>query len=136
MNSLDDQKKCQVLKECKTIAVVGLSDNSQRTSYRIADYLQKSGYRIIPVNPNVDAVLGEKSYPDLASIPFSIDLVDVFRRQEEVDSIVAEALVKNPQAIWLQAGLSSPEGQAMAEEQGAAFIENCCIMVEHRRLMG
>ncbi len=136
MTAMEDQKKSQLLKDSKTVAVVGLSDNPQRASHRIGDYLQKQGYRVVPVNPNLETVLGEKSYPDLKSIPFPIDVVDIFRKPEEVDATVAEALAINPQAIWLQLGLSSPAGQAKAEEQGCNFIEDCCIMVEHRRLMG
>jgi len=136
MTAMEDQKKSQVLKDCKTVAVVGLSDNPQRASHRIGDYLQKQGYRVVPVNPNLETVLGEKAYPDLKSIPFPIDVVDIFRKPEEVDAVVAEALAINPQAIWLQLGLSSTVGQAKAEEQGCAFIEDCCMMVEHRRLLG
>lgn len=136
LSNQEDQKKNQVLQESKTVAVVGLSDNPERASYRIANYLQKQGYRIIPVNPKLETVLGEKAYPDLKSIPFPVDVVDVFRRQEEVDAVIEEALAKNPRAIWLQVGLSSSAGQVKADQQDCAFIENCCIMVEHRRLIG
>lgn len=136
MTAIEDEKKSKVLKACKTVAVVGLSDNPQRASNRIGSYLQSQGYQVIPVNPKLDTVLGEKAYPDLASIPFPIDVVDIFRKQEEVDAVITEALKINPQAIWLQVGLSSSEGQVKAEDQGCAFIENCCMMVEHRRLIG
>jgi len=136
MTAIEDEKKSKVLKESKTVAVVGISDNPQRASHRIASYLQSQGYQVIPVNPKLDTVLGEKAYPDLASIPFPVDVVDVFRKQEEVAAVIEEALKIHPQAIWLQVGLNSPEGQIKAEEQGCAFMENCCIMVEHRRLIG
>lgn len=134
MSSAEDQKKAEVFQGCQTIAVVGISDNPTRASYRVAEYLQRAGYSIIPVNPKLTSVLGENAYPDLTSIPFTVDVVDVFRKQEDVDSVVAEALVKKPQAIWLQEGLTSSKGRKLAEDKGIAFVENCCMMVEHRRL--
>lgn len=130
-----DQKKQQILENCKTIAVVGLSDNAQKPSYRVAAYLQGAGYRIVPINPKLNEVLGEKAYPDLNSVPFPVDLVDVFRKQAEVNTIVAEALVINPQAIWLQLGLEYEGGTEQIEAQGPQLVQNCCIMVEHKRLM-
>lgn len=132
---IDDQKKRQVLKDCKTIAVVGLSDNPQKPSYRIAKYLQDADYRIVPINPNLNEVLGEKAYPDLESVPFAVDLVDVFRKQADINSVVDEALAINPQAIWLQLGLEYAGTKNLEEDPGINLIENCCIMVEHRRLM-
>ena len=131
----DDQKKRQVLERCKTIAVVGLSDKPQKPSHRIAEYLQSAGYRIVPINPNLDTVLGEKAYPDLESVPFPVDLVDVFRKQEEVTAVVTEALAINPQAIWLQLGLEYEGAKDQLEIQDTKLIENCCMMVEHKRLM-
>ncbi len=131
----DDQKKRQVLESCKTIAVVGLSDEPQKPSHRIAQYLQNAGYRIVPINPNLSEVLGEKAYPDLASVPFPVDLVDIFRKQEAVNAVVAEALAINPQAIWLQLGLEYQGTKDQLENKGTNLIENCCVMVEHKRLM-
>lgn len=131
----DDQKKRQVLESCKTIAIVGLSDNPQKPSHRIAKYLQDAGYRIVPVNPKFDQILGEKAYPDLNSIPFPVDLVDVFRKQEEINAVVTKALAIKPQAIWLQLGLEYEGARDQLEEQGTRLIENCCMMVEHKRLI-
>lgn len=135
MTKSPDDVRRQVLNDCKTIAIVGLSNNPQRTSHRIGKYLQEAGYRIIPVNPNISQALGEKSYPDLSSIPFAIDLVDVFRRQEEIDAVVAEALKISPRAVWLQLGLTCPGDKGRVKDAGADLIEDCCIMVEHRRLI-
>lgn len=131
----DDQKKQQVFENCKTIAVVGLSDQPQKPSYRIASYLQGAGYKIVPINPKLEEVLGEKAYPDLNSVPFPIDLVDVFRKQKEINTVVKEALAINPQAIWLQLGLEYKGPREQVEDKGTALIENCCMMVEHKRLM-
>lgn len=135
MLTFQDDVKRRVLKDCKTIAIVGLSDNPQRTSHRIGKYLKEAGYKIVPVNPNITEALGEKSYPDLASIPFGIDLIDVFRRQEEIDAVLEEALKTCPQAVWLQLGLTCPGDKGRVKDAGADLIEDCCIMVEHRRLI-
>jgi predicted CoA-binding protein len=131
-----DEVKRKVLNDCKTVAIVGLSDNPQRASHRIGKYLKENGYKIVPVNPALSEVLGEKAYPDLASIPFAVDLVDVFRRQEEVDAVLEEALRINPKAVWLQLGLTCPGEKGRVREAGADLVEDCCVMVEHRRLIG
>lgn len=131
----DDQKKRQVLENCKTVAVVGLSDKPQKPSYRIASYLQGAGYKIVPINPNVNEVLGEKAYPDLNAVPYQVDLVDVFRKQEDIAEVVEEAMSISPQAIWLQLGLEYEGPRQQVEEKGTALIENCCVMVEHKRLL-
>lgn len=130
-----DDVKCKVLNDCKTVAIVGLSDNPQRASHRIGKYLKENGYKIVPVNPGLSEVLGEKAYPDLASIPFAVDLVDVFRRQEDIDAVVEEALKINPKAVWLQLGLTCPGDKGRVKDAGADLVEDCCLMVEHRRLM-
>lgn len=134
MAGSDDIKR-KVLADCKTIAIVGLSDNPQRASHRIGKYLKENGYKIVPVNPNLSEVLGEKAYPDLASIPFEVDLVDVFRRQADIDAVVEEALKINPKAVWLQMGLTCPGDKSRVKDAGADLVEDCCVMVEHRRLM-
>jgi len=135
MSISEDELKRKVLKECKTIAIVGLSDDPQRTSHRIGKYLKEAGYRIVPVNPEIAETLGEKAYPDLASIPFEVDVVDVFRRQEKVDSVINDALQINPKAIWLQMGLTYPGDKTRLQDTDTDLIEDCCMMVEHRRLM-
>ena len=136
MSISEDEVKRKVLKECKTIAIVGLSDDPQRTSHRIGKYLKETGYRIIPVNPEISETLGEKAYPDLASIPFEVDVVDVFRRQEKIDSVINDALEIKPKAIWLQMGLTCPGDRTRLQDTDTDLIEDCCMMAEHRRLMG
>jgi len=135
MSISEDELKRRVLNACKTIAIVGLSDNPQRTSHRIGKYLQDAGYKIVPVNPGIKEALGEKAYPDLASIPFEVDLVDVFRRQDDIDTVVKDALEIKPKAVWLQLGLTCPGDKNRVQDAGTALIEDCCMMVEHRRLM-
>ncbi|MCX7840691.1 MAG: CoA-binding protein, partial [Anaerolineae bacterium] len=94
----------QVLNESKTIAVVGLSSNPQKPSYEVAQYLQERGYKIIPVNPNLTEVLGEKAYPDVLSIPEPVDVVDIFRPPEAVPEIVEQAIAKKAKVVWMQPG--------------------------------
>ena len=100
MNDID-----KVLETCKTVAVVGLSPRPDRDSNGVAQYIQEHGYRIIPVNPAAQEILGEKCYPDLASIPESVDVVDIFRRSEEVPTIVADAIKIGARAVWMQKGV-------------------------------
>ncbi|HEU0021525.1 MAG TPA: CoA-binding protein [Dehalococcoidia bacterium] len=110
------------LRNSKTIAVVGLSDNPERTSYRVARYLQDQGYRIIPVNPMISEVLGERSYPDLKSVPEPIDMVDIFRRSELVPPVVDEAIEVGARYIWMQDGVTHPEAAARAEAAGIPVV--------------
>ncbi|HCF50779.1 MAG TPA: CoA-binding protein [Syntrophomonas sp.] len=123
----------EILSRCKNIAIVGLSADSTRPSHRIAGYLQNQGYRIIPVNPHLDTVLGEASYPDLSSVPIPIDLITVFRREEVLSGIFEEALRLKVPAIWLQPGLHCEDGEAQAIKQGVEVFTDYCIMAEHRR---
>ena len=113
-----------ILRESKTIAVVGLSDNPERPSHGVAEYLQSQGYRIIPVNPNVQNVLGEKSYPDLDSVPEKIDVVDVFRRPENVPEIVDAAIRKGARSLWLQDGVTNPPAEEKARRAGLRVVSN------------
>ena len=110
------------LRNSKTIAVVGLSDNPERASYGVARYLQAQGYRIIPVNPMVSEVLGERSYPDLKSVPEPIDMVDIFRRSELVPTVVDEAIEVGVRYIWMQDGVIHPEAAARAEAAGIPVV--------------
>jgi predicted CoA-binding protein len=110
------------LRNSKTIAVVGLSDNQQRDSHRVARYLQSQGYRIIPVNPMIEETLGERSYPDLKSVPEHIDMVDVFRRSELVPPVVDEAIEVGVRYIWMQDGVINHEAAAKAEAAGIPVI--------------
>ena len=110
------------LRNSRTIAVVGLSDNPQRDSHRVSKYLQSQGYRIIPVNPMIDEALGEKSYPDLKSVPESIDMVDIFRRSELVPPVVDQAIEVGAKYIWMQDGVVNEEAAAKAEAAGIPVV--------------
>ena len=110
------------LRNSKTIAVVGLSNNPERDSFRVTSYMQSQGYRIIPVNPMIEEALGEKSYPDLKSVPEPIDMVDVFRRSEQVPPVVEEAIEVGVKYIWMQDGVINEEAKAKAEAAGIPVI--------------
>ena len=125
-----------ILEEGKIVAVVGLSPRPERDSHRVAKYLQGQGYRIIPVNPNAEEVLGERSYPDLASVPEPIDIVDVFRRSEAVPGIVAAAIKVGAKTVWMQQEVIHEEAAARAREVGLQVVMDRCIMIEHRRYFG
>lgn len=134
--SLETDRVEELLEEVETIAVVGISRNRHRDSQYVARYLQKAGYKIVPVNPAADEILGEKSYPDLKSIPFDVDVVDIFRRPEDIPGAVNEALEVNPKAIWLQLGTGDhPEEQEKVEARDIAFIQKRCIKVDHQFLI-
>ncbi len=126
----------ELLERSHTIAVVGLSRKRQRPSYGVAEYMQRVGYRIIPVNPNEAEVLGEKSYPNLTDIPEKVDIVDVFRRSEFVPEIVEEAIRIGAPAIWLQEGVIHEEAAARARDAGLFVVMDRCILKEHWRLLG
>ena len=123
----------EILHSARTIAVVGLSGKRFRPSYGVAEYLQRSGFHIIPVNPEEHEVLGEKAYPDLDSIPGPIDVVDIFRRSEFVPEIVEAAIRKGAKAIWMQEGVIHEEAARRAEEAGLAVVMDRCILKDHRR---
>lgn len=133
MNQADTIEK--ILKESRTIAVVGLSPDPARPSHGVAHYLQAQGYRIIPVNPFVEEVLGEKSYPDLASVPEAVDVVDVFRHPRHVPTIVEAAIIKGARAVWMQEGVVHQEAAARAREAGLMVVMDRCMFKEHRRLV-
>ena len=124
----------EILHSARTIAVVGLSGKRYRPSYGVAEYLKRAGYRIIPVNPMETSVLGEKSYPDLDSVPEPIDLVDIFRRSEYVPDIVEAAIRKGAKAIWMQESVIHEAAAARAEAAGLAVVMDRCILKDHRRL--
>ena len=126
----------KVLDGSKTIAIVGISRNKHKDSNFVGRYLQNAGYKIIPVNPGADEILGEKAYADLASIPGKVDVVDIFIKPEHVSSIVDQALEINPVAIWLQLGTGEhPDEAKKAEEAGVMMLQNRCIKVDHQFLI-
>ena len=116
--------------------MVGLSDDRYRESHKVASYLQDHGYRVVPVNPNVNEVLGEKSYPTLADIPFEVDAIDVFRRSEFLAEIVDEAIAKGVSGIWTQLGVYDRDAIARAQEAGLSVVVNRCWMTVHMALRG
>jgi len=134
--TVSDSELREILGRARTIAVVGLSDKTDRDSNEIARYLQSQGYRVVPVNPMLTEVLGEKAYPSLAAIPpdVEVDIVDVFRRSDQVPPIVDEAITRGDKVVWMQLGVEHPEAAAKARAAGITVLENLCIMVQHRRL--
>jgi len=131
----DNERIGQILREAKTIAVVGASPKPWRDSGRIARFLMEQGYTVYPVNPNYDEVAGRACYPDLPSITERVDIVDIFRRSEEVLPIVDEAVRIGAGTIWMQLGVVNPEAAARAEENGLAVIMDRCIAAEYERLI-
>lgn len=128
------QELRQILADVKTIAVVGLSDKPQRPSYGVASYLQEQGYRIIPVNPNISSVLGEKAYPNLREVPHAVDMVDIFRLPEYVLPIVEDAIAIGAEVVWMQLGIVNQEAAAAAEAAGLTVVMDECTAATHRRL--
>jgi len=131
LNTSDDIGR--LLAAVKTIAVVGLSNDPMRPSYGVSSYMQQQGYRIIPVNPTISEALGQRSYPDLSSVPDKIDLVNVFRRPEYVPAVVEESIRLNLPALWLQEGVIHPDAARRAQEAGLSVVMDRCILKEHRR---
>ena len=131
------------LQRARTIAVVGCSPRASQTSHRIAQYLQGAGYRVSPVNPYHEEILGEPCYPDLQSIPedVEVDVVNVFRRPQFTPGVVEDAVARGAATgdrplIWTQIGVHNPEAQRLAEAAGLPYVANRCIMVDHRMLLG
>ncbi|TNJ67149.1 CoA-binding protein [Paenibacillus hemerocallicola] len=135
-NPSRDQIK-ELLQQTKTIAVVGLSDKPDRTSYMVSQAMQSKGYRIIPVNPNVDSVLGEKSYASLADIDEQVDIVNVFRRSEDTVPVAQETLrmKHKPKAFWLQQGIFNDQAASLVQAEGIQAIMDRCIKVEDSILL-
>lgn len=131
----DDELK-EVLKSCKIIAIVGISPKEDRPSYRVAAYLQAKGYRIIPVRPDAETILGEKVYPTLKEIPeeIDIDVVDIFRKSEEVLPVVKEAIQRGVTTIWMQEGVIHPEAGEKAKKAGLKVVMDRCLKKEYQRL--
>jgi predicted CoA-binding protein len=117
----------------KRIAVVGLSSNPERPSYDVAAYLQRQGYEIVPVNPEGGTILGQRAYPDLASVPGDLDVVDVFRRPDAILPIAEQVVQRGGvKAFWMQLGIASDEAARLLEQHGITVVQNRCLKVEHR----
>ena len=125
-----------ILKGAKTIAVIGLSDNRFRPSYGVSEYMQNQGYRIIPVHPRVETVLGEKVYRSLSEIPDKIDIVNVFRRRDAVPAIVDEVIALKLPVLWLQETVVHEEAAEKARKAGIKVVMDLCILKEHRLRRG
>jgi hypothetical protein len=124
----------ELLKTARVIAVVGLSGRKHRPSFGVSEYMQRAGYRIIPINPNESSILGEKAYASLDEAPGKIDIVDIFRRSEFVPEIVEQAIRAGAGAIWMQEGVTHEEAAARARAAGLTVVMDRCILKEHQRL--
>ena len=126
----------RILRDCRTLAVVGLSAEWHRPSYFAAKYMQQHGYRIVPVNPRYTEVLGERCYPSLADIPHRVDMVDVFRRTEDVVPIAEQAVAIGARCLWQQIGVKNLAADELARQAGLASVLDRCVKIEHARLFG
>ena len=126
----------RILKQSHTIAVVGLSANWYRPSFFAAKYMQEHGYRVIPVNPAYEEVLGEKCYPNLKAIPEKIDIVDCFRKSQDIEPIAKEAIEIGAKVLWMQLGVMNEKAAKMARDAGLEVVQDRCVKIEHGRLFG
>lgn len=128
----------RILKTCRTLAVVGLSADWHRPSYFAAKYMQSHGFKIVPVNPRYagQAILGERCFASLGDIPFAVDMVDVFRRSEEVLPMAEQALQIGAKCLWQQLGVANKDADALARQAGLDSVTNRCVKIEHARLFG
>lgn len=132
----DDAGLRELLLGTRTIALVGISDKPHRDSYHVADYLMEAGYRVLPVNPRLQTVLGQRCYPDLDSITEPVDLVDVFRRPDEIGPVVDAAIAIGAKALWLQLGVINAAEANRANQAGLAVVMDRCTKIDHARLIG
>ncbi|UCF72070.1 MAG: CoA-binding protein [Deltaproteobacteria bacterium] len=126
--------EAKILNEYRTVAIVGLSPNPSRPSHRVASYLAGNGYKVIPVNPRAQEILGKPSYPNLSSLPEPVEVVDIFRRSEEVMPIVDEAIKIGAKVVWMQEGVINEEAASKARDAGLLVVMNKCMLKEHQRL--
>jgi hypothetical protein len=120
-----------LLDKTESIAVVGLSNDPNKASHRVAEFMQHHGYKIIPVNPNETNILGEKCYPNLESIPFAIDMVNIFRPAKDCPDIVKSAISIGAKSVWLQLGIMSEEAKELVEQAGIDFVMDRCLKIEY-----
>jgi predicted CoA-binding protein len=132
----DEEMMKEILLSTKTIASVGLSTNPSKASYGVVAYLQARGYHIIPVNPKATEILQEKAYPDLLSVPEKVDVVQIFRRPEDVPPVVEEAIKIGAKVVWMQEGISNEEAAQAAREAGLQVVMDACMRATHQRLVG
>ncbi len=136
MSRYDEDRIPEILKNSKTIAVVGISDKPDRDSYRVSSYLQRNGFTIVPINPMISEWEGKKAYSDLVSIPgdVKVDVVDIFRKPDAVKKIVEESLQLSPKVIWMQEGVVNEEAAELAKRNSILVVMDRCMMKEHSRL--
>jgi len=127
-------QEATILNDYRIIAMVGLSPDPNRPSHRVAKYLINQGYKVIPVNPDAQKILGTRSYSNMSSIPETIDIVDIFRRSEEVMPIVDEAIKVGAKAVWMQEGVVNEEAASKAQDAGLLVVMDRCMLKEHKRL--
>ena len=132
----DSDKVRRILRKHKTLAVVGLSAQWHRPSYFAAKYMQEHGYRVIPVNPGYDTILGERCYKSLRDIPEKVDIVDCFRKPAEIPAIAEDAIAIGAKVLWMQLGVHNAQARARAEAAGLEVVENRCVKIEHGRFFG
>jgi hypothetical protein len=132
----NDQMMKEILLSAKTVASVGLSSNQEKESYWIVSYLKEQGYHIIPVNPTATEILGEKVYPNLSAIPEKVDVVQIFRKPEDVPPVVEEAIKIGAKVVWMQEGIVNEEAAQKARAAGLLVVMNACMRATHRRLIG
>jgi len=132
----DSEKTRRILRENRTIAVVGLSAQWNRPSYFAAKYMQEHGYRVIPVNPTYDTILGEKCFKSLREVPGKVDIVDCFRRSAEIPAIAEDAIAIGAKVLWMQLGVTNAQARRRAEAAGLEVVEDRCVKIEHGRFFG
>ncbi|HYC36651.1 MAG TPA: CoA-binding protein [Usitatibacter sp.] len=132
----DSEKVRRILSRYRTIAVVGLSAQWHRPSYFAAKYMQEHGYRVIPVNPTYETILGERCFKSLRDIPEPVHIVDCFRKSAEIPAIAEDAIAIGAKVLWMQLGVHSPAARARAEAAGLEVVENRCVKIEHGRFFG
>ncbi len=134
--SMDEDKIAEILRKYRTVAVVGASRDPSKDAHTVPKYLKDHGYRVVPVNPSADQILGEKAYKSLRDIPFDIDIVDIFRPSDQVGPVVEDALHTKAKVIWMQLGIENQGAAEKAKGAGKQVVMDRCMRVEHARLSG
>jgi len=134
MDQMSQEEK--ILRDCHTVALVGASPDAERPSYRVFSYLREQGYRVIPVNPRFPQILGETCYPDLVTIPDKVDVVDIFRRAEDVPPVVDQAIGIGARVVWMQQGVVNEAAASRAREAGLQVVMDKCMRKEHLKMRG
>lgn len=135
MTSISDEEIITILKDSKVIAVIGCSSNPEKPSYYVPKFLQRKGYKIIPVNPSSKKIFGENCYKSILDVKEKIDIVEIFRPSEDALKFVEEAITKNPKLIWLQIGIENKEAEELAINKEVKIVMDRCMMIEYKRLM-